>query len=70
MDHDPRCLINIKLHGAILSMCEEYKMLRKPNLKHCYPSIYAALGLVFHGRRRSRGYCHFKPFLCAISILQ
>ena len=64
------CGINLKIRGAILSMCEAYKMLRKLDLRHCYSAVYAAPGLVFHGRRCSPGYCHFKPWLCAVSILQ
>ena len=64
------CGINLKIRGAILSMCEAYKMLRKLDLRHCYPAVYAAPGLVFHGRRRSPGYCHLKPWLCVVSVLQ
>ena len=64
------CGINLKIRGAILSKYEEYKMLRKLNLDHCYPIVYAALGVIFHGRRCSPSYCHFKPWLCAVSVLQ
>ena len=62
--------INLKICGAILSMCEAYKMLRKLDLRHCYSVVYTAPGLVFHGRQRSPGYCLLKPWLCVVSILQ
>ena len=54
----------LRLRGGILTMCREYKTFWKPNLKHCYPVVYAAprlLGLVLHGCRRSPGYHRVIP---------
>ena len=53
-----------------MSMCEAYKMLRKLDLRHYYPEVYVAPGLIFHGRQRSPGYFHFKPWLYAVSVLE